>query len=111
MKNKNVRTLLSLTIMSLIIVLKVSGQSDRQEPPTALAIQVASSEPVMMEAAPMVLEPKFPQPPTFTNAVPVHPVVPVQPAPIQPVVPTQPVPVGSEPAPPSAPPALMHQKD
>jgi hypothetical protein len=116
MNSKNVRSMLYLTIMSSIVILKVSGQTTRPEPPTMLRIQTTPAQPVLAESTPMMPEPELIQPLVPTNPVPVQPLVPADPAPIQPVVPAQPVPIQPMPAdpgllPPPASPALIHQKD
>jgi hypothetical protein len=117
MKSKNMRALLSLTIiMSAIVVLKVSGQTNRPAPPTMLGIQFASTQPLLTEATPIIPAEPLPagpivpakpvpaEPVVPAKPVPAEPVVPAQPAPVEPVVPAKPVPtqpvVPAQPAPP-----------
>ena len=80
MKSKNVRMLLLLTIMSMIVVLNVPGQTLKSGPPPVQPTQPAPTQPVP------------------TQPAPTQPVVPTQP------VPTQPMPIGPEPQPTPTPP-------
>ena len=77
MKNKNICTLLSLAIMSLIVVLNVPGQTFKSvQPPMQPSQPALAQQPVPMKPMP---EPA--------------PLAPVQPGqPIQPVQPGQPTP-------------------
>src|ERR1035437_6221711 len=79
MKSKTVRPLLSLTIISMIVVLNVPGQ-------TPNPIQPAPSQPAPVQ-------PWQPAPFQPWQPLPFQPVQPWQPGPVQPVQPWQPAPV------------------
>jgi hypothetical protein len=86
MKSKNVRTLLSLTIMSMIVVLNIPGQIIKSVQPPGQPTQPATSQPAPTQPVPIIpapvqpgqpLQPAQPgqptpnQPPVFTNQMPV----------------------------------------
>src|ERR1019366_3482673 len=93
MKSKTVRTLLSLTIMSMIVVLNTPGQTLKPERSPMQPIQ-----PVPLQSAPPQPMPVIPKPviPNPAPTVPFQPGQPVQSAqpgqPFQPAQPGQPVP-------------------
>jgi len=127
MKSKNVWTLLSVTVMSMVVILNVPAQTinvsgQTIKPGRVIVHPVHPNPPQPVTTQPMlpaqpqpVLPPQptlLPQPaPKPTQpVVPIQPVVPAKPVPIQPVVPaqsspTQPMPIGPEPEPTQTPPA------
>src|SRR5450759_1904476 len=89
MKSKTVRTLLSLTIMSMIVVLNSPGQTLKPGRPPMQPIQPAPSQPAPPQPMPVIPEPVIPNPaPTvpFQPGQPVQPAQPGQPVPNQPPV-------------------------
>ena len=116
MKSKKARTLLSLMVMSMIVVLNTQGQRLKPGKPSTQRIQSVPSQPMPTQAKPIGPEPVPTQPVVPAQSVvlakplpvlPVVPAKPLQPVPSQPV-PTQPLPVGPQPTPTPAPPALIH---
>src|SRR5664279_2841579 len=85
MKSKNMRTLLSLTVMSMIVVLNTPGQTLKPGRPPLQPTQ--PTQPVPTQPVPTQPVPTQPVP---TQPVPTQP-VPTQPVPTQPM-PTQPMP-------------------
>ena len=88
MRSKNVRILLSWTIVSLVAVLNAPGQTTKPEPPTMLRIQLALSQPAPAE--PFAVLP-VPAMPNFAPPVTVRPAQPLEPS-QPPMRPGQPVP-------------------
>src|ERR1035437_1030905 len=87
MKSKTVRTLLSLTIMSMIVVLNSPGQTLKPGRPPMQPIQPAPSQLAPPQPAPVIPAPVIPAPAQPAPVQPIHtvqPAQPVQPAPNQP---------------------------
>ena len=85
------RTLVSLTIMSLIAVLNVPGQTAKPEPPTMLRIQLAESQPAQAGPVAVLTMPAMQNSALSMTVRPAQPLQPSQP-PMQPgqQVPAQP---------------------
>src|ERR1035441_7712873 len=82
MKSKNVRMLLSLTIMSMVVVLNIPGQTLTPVRPPVQPIQPAPAQPMPAKPAPVIPEPVIPGP---AQPAPVQPGQPIRPGqPVQP---------------------------
>jgi hypothetical protein len=124
MKSKKMRTLLSLIVMSMIVVLNTQGQTLKPaQPPQPDPTQIVPTEPVQtvptrpaqtVPTRPAQTVPTQPVQTVPTQPAQTAPIVPTQTVPTQPMptnpfvptqpVPTQPMPIGPEPAPTPTPP-------